>query len=68
MESGKEIEGVHTPYPKAPDYWPYAGITGSVALWEESGDHGKENSGSSPGRHTPSAGVCYQYFGRRLLR
>ena len=30
-----EIEGVHTPYPKAPDYWPYAGITGSVALWEE---------------------------------
>ena len=31
----KEIEGVHTPYPKAPDYWPYAGITGSVALWEE---------------------------------
>lgn len=36
-EDGKweEIEGVHTPYPKAPDYWPYAGITGSVALWEE---------------------------------
>lgn len=31
-----EIEGVHTPYPKAPDYWPYAGLTGSVALWEES--------------------------------
>lgn len=30
-----EIEGVHTPYPKAPDYWPYAGITGSVVLWEE---------------------------------
>ncbi|WP_411845582.1 sugar-binding domain-containing protein [Roseibacillus persicicus] len=37
-EDGKwrEIEGIHTPYPKAPDYWPYAGMTGSVALWEES--------------------------------
>ena len=33
--SWDEIEGIHTPYPKAPDYWPYAGITGSVALWEE---------------------------------
>ncbi|MGJ8726446.1 MAG: glycoside hydrolase family 2 protein [Roseibacillus sp.] len=30
-----EIESVHTPYPKAPDYWPYAGITGSVVLWQE---------------------------------
>lgn len=33
--SWEEIEGVHTPYPKAPDYWPYAGVTASVALWEE---------------------------------
>ena len=31
----QEVESTHTPYPKAPDYWPYAGITGSVALWEE---------------------------------
>lgn len=33
--SWEEIEGIHTPYPKAPDYWPYAGVTASVALWEE---------------------------------
>ena len=31
-----ETSGEHTPYPKSPDYWPYAGVTGSVALWEES--------------------------------
>ena len=33
--SWKELEGTHTFYPKAPDYWPYAGMTGSVALWDE---------------------------------
>ena len=31
----EEMSSVHTPYPKAPDYWPYAGVTGSVALWDE---------------------------------
>ena len=30
----KELRAVHTPHPKAPDYWPYAGITGSVAMVE----------------------------------
>lgn len=31
----EELQSTHTFYPKAPDYWPYAGITGSVALWDE---------------------------------
>lgn len=31
-----ETSGIHTLHSKAPDYWPYAGITGSVVLWEES--------------------------------
>jgi len=31
----REINATHTPYPRTPDYWNYAGITGSVALWDE---------------------------------
>lgn len=31
----EEISGVHTIHSKAPDYWPYAGVTGEVVLWEE---------------------------------
>lgn len=30
-----ELEYIHTPHPKPPDYWPYAGITGGAALVEE---------------------------------
>lgn len=30
-----EIEQIHGPYPKAPDQWPYAGITREVALITE---------------------------------
>lgn len=34
---GEWVEGsqVHAMHSKAPDYWPYAGMTGSVVLWEE---------------------------------